>query len=1025
MKLSAEGRLRLAARVLFVVGIGALTTEAIAQEVAAATPTSDGAATAQANTAKGTGDGASVSSQASGEAVKLQGVQVTGSRIKSVNLTGNSPVTVVNSQELKFEGTTRVEDLVNNLPQAFADQGGNISNGSTGTASVNLRNLGSARTLVLVDGKRLSPGNPGDTNADLNFIPSQLVDRVEVLTGGASAVYGTDAVAGVVNFVTKKDFEGVRIDYQRSGYLHDNNNGIGDIVRARGFATPDSTTFDGGGNNLSLIWGVNSGDGKGNATVYASYLQLDPITQAKRDFSACTLAERGANTFSCSGSSTSFPGRFLGDDGNSYTIDPTTGNTFIPYSSARNAFNFGPYNYFQRNDERYLLGGFAHYKFNEHADAYTQLMFSDDHTDAVIAPSGAFFGNVYSIPCNNPLLSADEQSKLCASTASTDSTQVLIGRRNVEGGGRDADFRHLQYRIVTGLRGDIAQGWSYDTSIQYGTTILNQIYRNDFSNVRLNRALNVTTDPATGAPVCQSVLDGSDPNCVPYNIFSLGGVTPAALSYLQTPGLLQGQTVQQVATGSISGNLGRYGLQSPFAKEGVGLAFGGEYRRETARLEPDTEFTTGDLAGQGGATLGIQGGYSVKEVFAETRIPLVQEQPFVEALSADAGYRYSQYSSTASTNTYKFGGEYAPTKDVRFRGGYNRAVRAPAIGEIANPTNVALDGNTDPCAGAIDPATGVVSGGATRAQCANDPVIAANPGLYGNILENPAAQYNGQTGTSPGLKSEKADTYTAGFVFTPTFAKNFNLSVDYYDIKVKGLIGAYGADTILSTCYTTGALCNLINRDPTAGPTQGSLWLGQRGYVIDTTQNTGALQVRGIDLNANYRFRLADIGLSSRAGSMAIDFVGTRDLKEKHAVIPGTTSADYQCQGKYGLQCGTPVPLWRHKLRATYTVPTELYSGVASFSTAWRYISSVRADELSGPNDADRRLSSRNYIDLTAAMTFKGSYTFRVGVNNVFDKDPPIIGSGALPGVFGNGNTFPQVYDALGRYLFAGMTVDF
>lgn len=1012
MKLSAEGKLRLAARWAFVVGVSAAAGDVLAQEVAQATP-ADGTTTSEA-------------APAGKPAVKLEGVQVSGSRIKSVNLTGNSPVTVVNSQELKFQGTTRVEDLVNSLPQAFADQGGNISNGATGTATVNLRNLGSARTLVLVDGKRLAPGNPGSPAADLNFVPAQLVDKVEILTGGASAVYGTDAVAGVVNFVLKKDFEGVRVDYQRSGYFHDNHSDINSIVQKRGYATPNESPFDGQGNELSLIWGVNSGDGKGNATVYASYLQLDPITQAKRDFSACTLAESGASGFACSGSSTSANGRFLGADGTSYSLDPATGNTLRPYKSSRDAFNFGPYNYFQRNDERYSFGGLAHYKFNSHADAYTQIMFTDDHTDAVIAPSGAFFGNTYNIACDSPLLSSDQQSKLCG-TQTTGLAPVLIGRRNVEGGGRDSDLRHTEYRIIAGLKGDIIQDWTYDASVQYGTTLLKQIYRNDFSNVRLNRALNVTKD-ANGNAVCASVVDGSDPNCVPYNIFQIGGVTPAALSYLQVPGLLSGETIQQVATGSISGNLARYGLKSPFASEGVGIAFGGEYRRETAKTEPDTSFSTGDLAGQGGATLPSAGGFNVKELFTEARVPLIQDVPFVKALSVDAGFRYSEYSNTSATQTYKFGGEYAPTSDVRFRGGYNRAVRTPSIGEIVNPTSVGLDGNTDPCAGAIDSATGIVSGGATAAQCARDPLIAANPGLYGAIDENSSQQYNGRFGTAPNsLKPEKADTYTAGLVFTPTFVKNFSATIDYFDIKINSPIGPVGGDNILNACYKAGLFCDQIHRSPDPN-VLGSLWLGQDGYVDDPTINAGALRVRGIDFNLNYRFRLAELGLPSRAGQIALDFVGTRDLKEKHSPTTLTSVTDYDCQGRYGLSCGTPVPLWRHKARVTYTVPTPLQS-VTTFSTAWRYISSVRADdlttELGRPNARDERLSGQNYIDLTASISFKSSYTFRVGVNNVFDKDPPIIGSGSLPGTFGNGNTFPQVYDALGRYVFAGLTLDF
>ena len=1033
MKLSAEGKLRLAARWAFVVGVSAAAGDVLAQESAA------GSASESPKAAEATSEG---------NAKQLGGVQVTGSRIKSVNITGNSPVTVVNSQELKFQGTTRVEDLINNLPQAFADQGGNISNGSSGTASVNLRNLGSTRTLVLIDGKRLNPGDPQQQSADLNFIPAQLVDRVEVLTGGASAVYGSDAIAGVVNFIMKKDFEGVRIDYQRSGYLHDNGSSFGYLAKDKqtagipGYDSPAGrTTFDGGGNELSLVWGVNSGDGKGNATVYATYLQLDPITQAKRDFSACTLAENDDTSFACSGSSTSFPGRFRGvvqtgtaSDGRplyaatgpSYTIDATTGNTLRPYSRATDSFNFGPYNYYQRSDERYSLGAFAHYQFNKFADAYTSLMFADDSTHAVIAPSGIFFGipssgTPFSTPCSNPLLSSDEVQKLCTDRGlgPNDRALLAIGRRNIEGGGRDDDLRHTSYRLVTGLKGAVIDDLTYDVSLQYSTSLYSEEYLNDFSSARIQRALNVVRDPTTGNPVCQSVLDGTDPNCLPYNIFSLGGVNSKQVAYLSTPGLQRGNTVEQIASGNIGGSLGKYGLKSPFANEAIGVSFGGEYRRETLKLDTDSAFTTGDLAGQGSSRPPNSGGFSVKELFAEVRVPLVQDLPFVQSLSVGSAYRYSDYNLSGSTNAYKFDGDWAPTKDIRFRGGYNRAVRAPNTVELFDSRRVALDGSTDPCAGEIDPTTGVVSGGATLAQCQNDKAFKNNPGLYGNVTENPAAQYNGFVGGTASLKPETADTYTAGLVFTPTFVKNLSFTVDYFDITVKNQIGGYGADTILSTCYNNGQLCDLINRD--AG---GSLWLSPAGYVTDVAANTGSLSVRGVDISSNYRIRLADLGLSSTAGTVTFDFVGTRDIKEAHKPVPGIPEADYTCQGKYGLQCGTPVPLWRHKARLTYTVPTPLQS-VTTVSTAWRYISNVRADDVSGPNDLDRKLGSRSYMDLAASVAFKGAYTFRVGVNNVLDKDPPVIGSGALPLTFGNGNTFPQVYDALGRYVFAGLTVDF
>jgi len=1014
MNLSAEGRLRLAARFAFVVGVGSVSGQAFAQAVEVAQ-----AGTPAKSEAAASGE--------SPEKVKQLGsVQVTGSRIKSPNLTSNSPVLVIGKEEIKFQGTTRVEDLLNSFPAAFAGQGGNLSNGADGTATVDLRFLGPARTLVLIDGKRVQAGAIGGSAADLNFIPAQLIEGIDVLTGGASAVYGSDAISGVVNFKMIKDYEGVRVDYQRSGYQHTNDNKAGDIVRNRGFVTPDKNTFDGQGHQLSITLGVNSADGKGNATLYASYLQLDPVSQDRRDFSACTFNNRGSNDYSCGGSATSFPGVFINGGDNDlpalFTVDTATGG-FRPYVAATDAFNFAPFNYFQRNQERYSLGGFAHYKFNDAADVYTQLMFSDTRTNAVIAPSG-IFGETVLVSRDNPFLSDLQRQQLFGE--GTDPVPVSVLRRNVEGGGRDDNLRYTAYRAVFGLRGDFAKAWAYDTSIQYGSTVFSEVYRNEFSLTRSRRALDVVTDPDTGAPVCRSVLDGTDPTCVPYNVFSGQRVSQEALQYLQVPGLQNGTTTQQIATGSITGDLGEYGLKSPVANDGVGVAFGAEYRRESAALDTDVSFQTGDLAGQGAPTLPIAGAFAVKELFGELRVPLAQGLPGIHDLGIAAGYRFSDYTQTSSTDTYKIDGEYAPTKDFRFRGGYNRAVRAPNIGEIVNPTRVTLGVSADPCAGEIDGETGVVSGGATREQCARDPLIAANPDLYGNILANPAEQYNQQVGTSPGLGAEKADTYTGGIVFTPTFVKDLAISIDYYDIKVKGFISGYGGDTIVAACYERGALCDLIQRDATEGPSFGSLWIGNGGFVVNTTQNTGSLTSTGVDLNMTYRLRLADLGLGSQAGSVVFDMQGTRLIESDTTPIPGDSTSTYQCAGRYGIQCGIPAPKWRHRFRTTYTVPTPyLLDSQVRLSTAWRYFGSVVADDATPANQLNRRLAAQSYVDLSAAITFSGKYTFRMGVQNVTDNDPPLISSQVAAPVVANGNTFPQVYDALGRFLYANVVLDF
>ncbi len=981
--------------------------------------------------------------QEAAPAAEIGTVVVTGSRIPQPNLTSISPVTAVGSEEMKLEGVTRVEDLINNLPQAFADFGGNISNGATGAATVNLRNLGSQRTLVLVNSRRLMPGDPtqnGAASPDLNQIPGALIERVEVLTGGASAVYGADAVAGVVNFIMNDHFEGMRLDAQYSLFQHNNSSSVNDVVAARGFETPDSNVTDGYSKDFTFMMGMNSADGRGNATVYLGYRTLSKILQANRDFSACTLGS--GDEFTCSGSSTSATGRFIPvdqDPGASgapanagVTIDAA--NNATPWSGALYGYNFGPLNYYQRPDDRYTAGLFAHYDMNDHATAYTEFMFMNDKTVSQVAPSGAFlgsgngqppfFGN-YVVNCDNPFLSTSMVDALCNDpdvNRAPGQTDVLvgIGRRNVEGGGRQDDLEHTSYRGVVGVRGTFAEAWNYDAYGLYGTTVYQENFLNDFSLKRVSNALVVVNDPTTGQPVCRVNVDADvgndDSKCVPWNIFQQGGVTQAAINYVSVPGFKQGQTVEEVVSGSITGDLGHYGIKLPTASDGLGVAFGAEYRREESELKTDQAYQTGDLLGQGAAELNTIGAYDVRELFMEARLPIAQDKTAAQDLSFEAGYRYSDYSLGFNTDTYKFGLNWAPVEDVRFRGSYQRAVRAPNVQELFLQERVQLDGNSDPCAGGFDPMNpGVVTGGATAAECANSGVTAAQ---YGTILENPAAQYNGLVGGNPDLNPEKSDTYSYGFVLTPRFLPHFSWSADYYDIKVDDLIGSIGADVILNNCLNTGSsdFCGLVHRSPGSG----SIWLGTSGFIDDPIINTGSLQIKGIDTEVNYNF---DMGGS--AGRLAFQLVGT--YVDESLVQPLTGSAKYDCKGLYGVSCGVPTPEWRHKFRATWSTPWNL-----DLSLSWRYIDSVALDttssnpQLTGDVPAtDAKLKAMNYLDLAGSYTFHQNITLRVGINNLTDEDPPVLGQSSCPSVFCNGNTFAQLYDTLGRYGFINLTADF
>lgn len=950
----------------------------------------------------------------------LDDVIVTGSRIPQTNLVTTSPVTQVTGEDIDVAGVTRVEDLISQLPQAFAAQNSTVSNGASGTATVSLRNLGSSRTLVLIDGRRMGYGSPNDDAADLNQIPEQLVERVEVLTGGASAVYGSDAVAGVVNFIMKKDFEGLQIDAQYGFYQHNNDyDGVGNlrsVIAARGatnpsqFALPDDNVSDGESRSINITMGVSAPDGRGNITAYAGYRNNNPILQRDRDYSSCAIARPSTSTsldYTCGGSSTSFPGRFT-DFAGGFNSTLGAGRTFVPFSAALNQYNYGPLNYYQRPDERYTLGAFGRYEVTDKVEAFAQLMFTDYRSVSQIAPSGDFF-NTSTINCGNPLLSAQQSATIGCTPANiaADTVRTMyIGRRNVEGGGRQDDLNYTSYRGVAGIRGELTPGWNYDIAAQFSRVALARTYLNDFSVTRLNRALDVVN--VAGTPTCRSVVNGTDPNCVPYDIFIVGGVTPAALNYLQIPLIQRGETTQQVVTAAITGDTG---WSFPTSARTVQVAFGAEYRRDALASTTDAAFASGDGAGQGGPTIGLSGDADVSEVFGEIQIPLADDQPWAYSASIDAAYRRSEYENFG-TDTYKIGADYAPVEDFRLRASYSRAVRAPNVIDLFSAQGLGLfDIARDPC----DATTGAVAAGCIGAGAHQ---VTAGESTSG-ALDSPAGQYAQLTGGNPNLNVEEADTITYGVVFQPTAIPGFNISVDYFSIEVAQAIQTVGAANTLNLCYVDGdaAACSRIVRNTS----NGALWVGN-GYVQNLNNNIGGLQTAGVDVNANYAFDFEDVGMMNM-GSMQLSFVGTWLEELVFDSGTGGAGAVVDCVGQFGSICGTSNPEWRHRARATWLTPWDL-----DLSATWRYYGEVDNDAQTETYGAvtvprlDRHFDAENYLDLAAVWQVMDTVTLRAGVNNVLDNDPQISYN---VGTTGNGNTFPQLYDSLGRYFFFSVTANF
>ncbi|WP_019921588.1 TonB-dependent receptor [Duganella zoogloeoides] len=928
----------------------------------------------------------------------LQKVEVTGSRIPTLNTESISPMVSLGSKDIKLDGVRNVESLLNNLPQVFAAQSGNVVNGASGTATVDLRGLGENRTLVLVDGRRLPAGSPGSTAADLNQIPAALIKRVDVMSGGAGAVYGADAVSGVVNFIMIDNFEGVQVELNGSGYNHQQNNphGVGDVVAGRSvgnptqFQRPGNKSFDGRSKDASLLIGGNFAEGKGNATVFFSYKKDDALLQSERDFTSCALTASAAG-YGCGGSGTNATGRFVNTKTNA--IYTATANGDPRAYTANDAYNYGPINHLQRPSERYGVSASARFDVNDKIRVYSNFAFHDNTTDAQIAPGG-IFGNIYTLRYDNPMLSPAMKNAFSL-FAPGDETDVVVQRRNVEGGGRVALFNNTSYRMMFGAKGTVGK-WNYDVYAQTSKVRYAGSSENYFSKERGAKALDVVN--VNGVATCRSVVDGSDPNCVPYNPWTLGAVTPEQLAYIQTPGQTYGHTAQQIQSGTLAADLGDYGIKVPGAKSGVGVSFGVERRVESLELNPDAPSANFDLDGAGGPVVPVKGRYVVKDIFGEVQIPLLEDRSFAKLLSTNLSFRHTDLSTGVTANTYGAGLMWQPSSMLSVRASHQKAVRAPNINELYSPAgNNLFNADADPCAGATPTAT--------FAECARTGVTAAQ---YGNIQDSPAGQYNYLAGGNSNLKPETAKSNTFGLVIAPM--RNLTVTLDYFDIKIKDTISNVNPLTTLDKCLESGnsLYCSQITRDRL-----GTLWLLPEASIVGTNVNIGSMRTSGVDVGASYDFRATDYGRFSLMlnGSLLTKF----EVEE----LPGEPA--YDCVGKYNGDgnCDQPRPKWRHKLRLNWGSPFK-----ADVALTWRYFKAVDLEDgATSLVASDRRLPATSYFDLAASYPVTKQISVMAGINNLFDKDPPITSKYGVGQ--GNGNTFPSTYDALGRKLFMNLTARF
>jgi iron complex outermembrane recepter protein len=980
----------------------------------------------------------------------VQEVVVTGSRIPAPNLESTSPIQVVTAQDIQLGGRMDVSDVINQLPQnlnnGLGQDLGNQTSGLTtagGVSTADLRGLGPNRTLVLVNGRRLGIGSPytviQSPAPNIDQIPTFLLDRVDVVTGGASAVYGSDAIAGVINFITKQNFEGFQIDYHVGTNAYHNDSDLAKrLLTEADLPVPSGTNYDGRTQTINLMAGTAIAEGSGNITAYFSYHSQDPVPSSARDFGGCQLNyDTDTNQPFCFGSVNS---NFFAIDQNApFSV---VGNQFVPLGSTASnppaVFNAQPFIFMTRDDKRYMAGFMGHLDLADAAKPYVEFHFMNDRTNQAIAPSALFLqsnpndptgnGN-YNINCSNPFLSAQQQGILGCTPAMVAAdaaalapggsgvpvtVNTFIGRRNVEGGPRTSDYEHTSYRAVGGLKGDFLNAWSYDAYAQYYYVDFfnsNNKYLN-FANI--DKALVVTRD-ASGNPVC-----ASGPPCVPYNIFQDGGVTQDAINYLSLSGTARGTSTLRTIHADITGELGQYGITVPTAHDSLAVNLGYERRMEDLNFAPDASEQSGQLAGFGGAPVSIDQSQTVDEEFVELRVPLVQEMTGVRDLVFDTGFRHSDYSVTGPVNTHKFELQYAPVEDLRFRGSFQRAIRAPSLIELFNPPAIGLiQFGTDPCAPTTT-SSGVVNGpAASLQQCLNTGVTAAQ--YAAGIPQLVAGQLTQLAGGNVALDPERSNSYTLGFTLTPTFLPSFTGSIDYFHIDLKGGIGVFPANVIMTNCLQTGdpQFCSQIVRNPANGslngPTQAS-----GGYMIQTARNISETVLRGVDVQANYRLPIGDLG------NLTFNLNGAYLNKAETTTAPGVVP--YDCAGLFGAVCQTVNPRWHHIFRASWDMP-----GKITVSALWRYMSKVDLDQnqsnptlqfatFGQPDLFNARIPAYSWLDLAGSWAFRDDMSLRVGVNNVFDKNPPLVTSEITAG--GNANTY-SVYDQLGRQIFAAVSVKF
>ena len=949
-----------------------------------------------------------VYAQEQDKAEELEMIVVTGSRIAKRDNVAESPILTLDQEAIADSGYVTTEQYLNTLPAitpSLSSQSNNPS--SNGRAFIDLRGLGTNRNLVLIDGRRGMGSTAGGT-VDVNTIPTALIERVEIITGGAASTYGPDAVAGVVNFIMKSNFEGFAID---STYR----------VTEKGDGTEWGT---------DLTFGGSFADGRGTSVFNASYFNREAIYKGARDFAA-----QASNTTSIFPGGSWSPGAAANQptqaavnaifgpglcetnggvagfgfnpDGSLFCTgrppsatlpgDPQVVGYTGPASHIATAFypdffsyNFEPDNILVLPMERWSFFNNTKLDLSDNFKPYAQAMYTNYNAlqELAATPAGGTTG--FTIPVTNPFMPA-QLAALAASRPVDPNAPLVFSKRFSDLGGRTGYNNHDVWQLVAGATGDITGSWKYDVYYSYGRSVQTEIQG---GNVRRDRVQNALNAADGGASLCAGGL----------NLFGSAPISQSCKDYISLEAKNLTVVEQNIVEGVVNGDL--FELPAGMVQAAVGAA----YRDIDYDFKPDSGLQPGLVAGFN-QQLPVKGYIDYVDYFGEIVVPLLSDLPLIQKLSLTGGYRSTDASSTGKDDTYKLTMDWKMNDAVMIRGGFQHAVRSPSITELYAPqlNNFPTFTNQDPCntSGTIAATyRNGPNGAQVQALCAAQSAVAGEPGY-----NQPSGQANGIVGGNPDLQPEKADSWTAGLVFTSpwdgTYSSRLSATLDYWSIELEDVIASVNATTIVQRCF------NRDGANPTYSATNSWCQLFQRdaanGGVIELKQlqqNQAFINTSGVDLTVNWGFPIGDNG-----GDLNFQLITT--YVEKYETQTTKVDPVYDYAGSIGSTTGSSTPEWKATLQTTWQW-NALQLGLTT-----RYIDSmVHANTVEGAAaspTSNTPVDSIVYWDLSAKYDLTENLSVRATINNLLDEDPELY----TPNV--QANTDPSLYDVLGRRFFVGV----